>query len=153
MLTSTPDSSLFDFGYVPDSRLLRGCWHGTVTADDLYGHYAELMAAAETHGNCRFWLLDMRLRNWHTSSFSRWFGNEFAELAHITLGQPIFMAYVLHPNHRAIADSPGMQAVQCHCAAHGVYPFFFDHDAAALDWLMHQQAHDAALFNLAAGLG
>ena len=142
MPNSTLASSHFDLAYDLGSQRLVGCWHGAVTEKDLYLHYAELMAAAEAHGNCRFWLLDMRERNWHTPGFGRWFGNDFAEMAHATLGQPLFIAYVLSLSHKVIVDSPGVQVTQYQCAAYSVYPFFFDSEAAALDWLAHQQAHD-----------
>lgn len=140
-IENTP-SYTFSLTYDAAARQLHSCWRGTTTDDELYAHYAELMAAAEAHDYCRFWLLDMRERNWHASGFGRWFGNEFAAIAHQVLGQPLFIAYVLNPTHKAIADSPGVQATQYNCAAHGVYPFFFDNEAAARDWLAHQQALD-----------
>lgn len=132
----------FSLAYEAATQQLHGCWRGIVPEADLYAHYAELMDAAETHHNCRFWLLNMRERNWHAPGFGRWFGNEFAAIAQQVLGQPLFISYVLSPAHKAIADSPGVQATQCNCAAHGVYPFFFDNEAAAREWLAHQQAHD-----------
>ena len=123
-------------------RQLLACWHGPVTDTELYEHYAELMALAECHDGCRFWQLDMVARNWHPSGFGRWFGNEFAPLAHAALGGSLFIAYVLSPAHHAIVNSPSTQATQLSCAAHDVYPFYFDQAAAAQDWLAHQQAHD-----------
>jgi hypothetical protein len=141
---STQDSVSYTFGltYEAATQQLHGCWRSPVPEDDLYGHYAELMDAAEMHQNCRFWLLDMRARNWHAPNFGWWFGNEFAAIAQQVLGQSLFIAYVLSPTHKALADSLSVQATQCNCAAYGVYPFFFDNEAAARDWLAHQQAHD-----------
>ena len=124
---------------------LYGCWHGPATDAELYENYAELMALAEAHGGCRFWLLDMVARNWHQSGFGWWFRNEFAPLAHATLGGPLFIAYVLGAAHQAIVNSPGTQVTQHNCAAADVYPFFFEHAECAQEWLTHQQTHDEKL--------
>jgi hypothetical protein len=132
----------FTCTYDTAHQRLHGCWHGPVTDADLYEHYAELMSLAEAHDCCRFWQLDMVARNWHQSDFGRWFGNEFAPLAHAALGGPLFIAYVVSPAHYAAANKPSTQATQHNCAAFDVYPFFFDQVDCAQEWLAHQQAHD-----------
>lgn len=139
-----PAISDYNFTYTYDAsrRQLLGCWHGPVTETELYTHYAELMALAEAHDYCRFWQLNMVARDWHASGFGRWFGHDFAPSAHAALGRPLFIAYVLNPAHRKIADSPSTQATQHNCAAADVYPFFFDSEECAQQWLAHQQAHD-----------
>ena len=121
---------------------LHGCWHGPVTDAELYEHYADLMALAEIHENCRFWQLDMVARNWQHKGFGWWFSNEFAPMAHAALGGPLFIAYVLGAAHHAAANSPGNQVIQHNCAAADVYPFLFEDPECAQEWLVHQQAHD-----------
>ncbi len=133
---------LFTCAYDAVRRQLLGCWHGPTTEAELYEHYAELMALAETHGNCRFWQLDMVARNWPAPAFGRWFGNEFAPLAHAALRGPLFMAYIVSPAHAAQAGITATQATQHNCATCDVYPFFFDNPTDAQEWLAHQQAHD-----------
>lgn len=128
--------------YDASRRQLLACWHAHITDVELYEHYAELMALAEAHANCRFWLLDERARNASSSTFGRWFGNEFAPLAHAAFGRPLFIAYVVMAEHREVIASLGAQAMQHSCAAHDVYPFYFDSFAEAQAWLWHQQAHD-----------
>lgn len=132
----------FQLDYDATARLLRGTWPSSVLDADLRAHYAELLAEARTYG-CRFWLLDMRERNWHMPAFGRWYSTEFAAAVRAALGQPVFIAYVLSPSHQAMAESPQVQATQRGAAAHDVYPYFFGDEFAALEWLRHQQAFDA----------
>lgn len=132
----------FTSTYDASRRQLVACWRYPATDIELYEQYAELMALAETHDCCRFWQLDMVARNWHTPAFGRWFGHEFAPLAHAALGKPLFIAYILEAQHQPFANSPGTQATQSSCATHDVYPFFFEEEGSAQEWLAHQQAHD-----------
>lgn len=142
MLTTATSPASFVCTHDTAHRQVRACWTGPTTDAELYAHYAELMALAEAHGGCRFWLLDVRGRNVSSSVLGRWFGNEFAPLAHAAFGKPLFLAYVADPQHRSSVNSPGAQAMQHSCAAHDVYSFYFDSLPAAQDWLAHQQAHD-----------
>jgi hypothetical protein len=139
--SATADAT-FTYTYDATRQQVLACWAGPVTDAELYAHYAELLALAEDHDCCRFWQLDMVARNWHTSAFGRWFGQDFAPLAHAGLGQPLFIAYVLSPAHHTLANRLGTQATQHNCAAYDVYPFFFDSEEGAQEWLAHQQAHD-----------
>ncbi len=132
----------FHLNYDPTTNRLLGKWPASVADTHLRTHYAYLLSKACEHGNCLFWLLDLRERNWHTPGFGRWFGTVFAQAAQAALHQPLFIAYVLSPTHQLISNTPGAQATQRDCAAHGVYPFFFDSEAAASEWLAHQQRHD-----------
>lgn len=135
-----PDT--FTFSYDPTTNRLTGCWPGAVADETLRAQYADLLTMAAAHGNCCFWLLDMRARNWHTPEFGRWFNSVFAEAAHAALHQSLFIAYVLGPEHQAAVNGLGAQATQRGCTKHGVYPFFFDCEADAREWLTHQQAYD-----------
>ena len=132
----------FTVTYNPDLRQLHGRWAGPVTEADLYAHYAELVAAAEAHGNCRFWLLDLRARNWHTPRFSRWYANEFSALVCAAVGQPLYIAYLVGSAHADHANSLITQVMQGNSAAHGLHPFYTDQDAAAHEWLQNKQLLD-----------
>ena len=140
MPTSTYPPNPFTVAYDPTTDRIRGHWPAPVDDTLLRGHYADLLTAACAHGGCRFWLLDMRVRNWHSPEFGRWFSSVFVDAAHAALHQPLFIAYVLSPAHHAIANTPGVQATQCGCITHDVYPFFFDSETPAREWLAHQQA-------------
>jgi hypothetical protein len=135
-------SDAFAITYDSDLRQLHGRWAGPVAEADLYAHYAELVAAAETHGNCRFWLLDLRARNWHTPRFSRWYANEFSALVCAAVGQPLYIAYLVSPTHAAAANSLLTQVMQGNSAAHGLHPYYTDQEAAAREWLLHKQVLD-----------
>lgn len=144
LATATPLT--FTLAYDAAANNLLATWTGSPAPDTaLHAHYAELLAAAQAHSGCRFWLLDRRQRAWHSPTFGHWFGHDFAARVEATLGRPTFIAYLLTPTqHQASADGPGGEATQRACAAHNVYPFFFGDELAALAWLRHQQALDAA---------
>lgn len=137
-----PAEFTFTVSYNTATQHVQARWRGNVPDADLYAHYAELMATAEAHGNCRFWLLDMDGRNWPTFAFRHWFGTEFAPLIHAALHQPVFMAYVVSDSQNVQINTPSIQTIQYHCVTHDVYPLFFTSEAAACDWLLQQQAHD-----------
>lgn len=138
------EPTTFQLHYDVAAKLLRGGWSAPVLDADLRGHYIGLLAQAQAYGNCRYWLLDLRQRNWHMPSFGQWISTEFAAAAHAALGQPLFIAYVLGPRHQTAAEAPRSQTAQCDCTQHDVYPYFFASEEAALDWLRHQQAFDVA---------
>jgi hypothetical protein len=138
-LTLTEPAS-FQLYYDPSIELIRGRWPDPVLDADLRGHYIELLAQAQQHNGCCYWLLDMRRRHWHMPSFGPWFSTEYAAAVQEALGRPVFIAYVLSPRHEASAESLRTQATQCTCTQHDIYPCFFATEEAALDWLHHQQA-------------
>ncbi|QKG56820.1 hypothetical protein GKZ68_09415 [Hymenobacter sp. BRD128] len=133
------EPATFYLHYDAATQLLRGRWPTPVLDADLRGHYAELLAQAQAHAGCRYWLLDMRQRNWHMPSFGAWFSAEFAAPVRAALGQPVFIACLLSARHQTAAESARSQAIQRACARHDVYPYFFASEEAALDWLHYQQ--------------
>lgn len=137
-------ATAFSVAFDAQGRRLLGCWHTPTTDATLRAHYAELLAAAQAHGNCRYWLLDLRGRDWHSAEFGRWFTHEYAPQVHATLGQPVFLAYVLSPAHYTAVDAPSAHALQVGCVEHDLYTYYFDNAPDALAWLEHQQAFDGA---------
>ena len=140
IVTTLTEFETFQAQYVPAEKLLCGAWTAPTLDVDIRDHYSEVLAQAQEHGGCRYWLLDLRQRNWHMPSFGQWFSTDFAPTAHAVLGQPLFVAYLLSPRHRAIAESDRAQACQRRCAQHDVYTYYFADEDAAFDWLRHQQA-------------
>ncbi|MDO7887065.1 hypothetical protein [Hymenobacter cheonanensis] len=138
ILTLT-ETDTFHLRHDAAAQLLRGHWPAPVLDADLRSHYAELLAQAQEHAGCRYWLLDMRRRAWHMPSFDTWFSAGFAAEVQAALGQPVFIAYVLSPRHQTAAESTRTQVAQRACAQHDVYPCFFAEEDAALAWLHHQQ--------------
>jgi len=140
MPATSPPAHTFSLAYDARAQQLLACWRGHVTDNDLYAEYAELVASAEAHDYCRFWVLDIRARSWHSAAFRHWFSNEFAAAAHAALRRPLFLAYVVSPDQGRYINTPGVQTSQYNCLAYDLYTFFFDSEAAARDWLAHQQA-------------
>jgi hypothetical protein len=131
----------FSLTYDATDQLLIGSWPSGICDDDLYRSYERLLTAAKTHGDCRFWLLDMRLREWHSASFANWFGDLLAKQIVRELGSPVFVAYVASEIHRAAIESAATQATLRQSAHAEFYPYFFDSKEAAHDWLRYYQAH------------
>lgn len=130
----------FTYSYDPTTRCVHARWHGTVPDADLYAHYAELMATAEANGHCRWWLFDVRARNWPSTSFRHWLNAEFVPLAKAALGEPLFLAFVVGDGQYENISLAGLQNVQNNLAGHDVQPGFFESEAAARAWLAQQQA-------------
>ncbi|SFQ37115.1 hypothetical protein [Hymenobacter arizonensis] len=112
-----------------------------MTEEDLYPSYARLLAAAQEHGNCRFWLLDMRQRAWHSAAFAAWFSGLLAQQVVRELGAPVFVAYVASEEHRATIESISTAATLRKAAKSELYPHFFNNEKDAAEWLCYYQTH------------
>lgn len=132
---------IFSLAYDAAQHLLLGHWRLNTDDADLHPSYERLLTAAKAHNNCRFWLLDMRLRNWHTATFTKWFAELLANQAVREVGAPIFVAYVAAEHHRADIESVATEAMLRQAAQVEFYPFFFSNEAAARAWLVYHQAH------------
>ncbi|GAB3635063.1 hypothetical protein GCM10027422_06530 [Hymenobacter arcticus] len=132
----------FTCAYEPATATLRGSWAGPVAAATLPACYTQLLAVAQAHGACRFWLLDMQRRDWHDEAFVRWFGEWFIPQASAALGQPLFIACVVRPGQRPQVEDGRTELLLRRAAAHTIFPFYFDNAANAQAWLRDQQASD-----------
>ncbi|MFD1873408.1 hypothetical protein [Hymenobacter bucti] len=133
--------SFFSLDYEAASHLLVGRWLHSLADDDLYPDYYRLLTAAKAHGNCRFWLLDMRLRSWHSVAFATWFSELLANEVVREVGAPVFVAYVAGEAHRVDIESVATDVTLRQTAQVEFYPYFFSNEAAARDWLLYHQEH------------
>jgi hypothetical protein len=140
-LMSSIAAEIFPIDYVAAEHLLVGRWLHDTGDDDLYPSYERLLAEAKAHGNCRYWLLDMRLRNWHTATFTKWFAELLTHQAVHEVGAPIFVAYVAAETHRTDIESVATQAMLRQAAQIEFYPYFFNSETDAHEWLLYYQAH------------
>jgi hypothetical protein len=129
----------FSWAYEPAAGLLRGEWAGPVPAAALPACYGQLLVAAEAH-DCRFWLLDMRRRNWHDAAFAEWFSADFAAQASQVVGQPLFIACVVRPGQRPQVEGQCNELLLRQITAYNVFPFYFTDERLARAWLRDQQA-------------
>ena len=136
-----PPPDFFSLDYEAKPHLLVGRWLHDSDDDDLYPAYRLLLAAAKANGNCRFWLLDMRQRDWHTVAFAEWFGGLLANQVVREVGAPVFVAYVAGETHRVDIESVATAATLRQAAQVEFYPYFFSDEAAARDWLTYYQTH------------
>lgn len=138
----------FTYAYEPATAMLRGNWAGPVPAATLPACYGQLLAAAQAHGACRFWLLDIQCRDWHDEAFARWFGDYFAPQVSTALGQPLFIACVVRPGQRLQIEDFRTELLLRLAAKFTIFPFYFDNVANAYAWLRDQQAGDLPLAHL-----
>lgn len=139
MQISPADS--FSLHYDAEAHLLVGHWLHDSETEDLYPDYYRLLAAAKAHDDCRYWLLDMHCRHWHTTAFALWFSELLAHQVVREVGAPVFVAYVADEVHRADIESVATEAMLRQVAQVEFYPFFFSDEAAAREWLLYHQAH------------
>lgn len=133
-------AAVFSLAYDAAQHLLVGHWLAE-QADNLHPSYERLLAAAKAHDNCRFWLLDMHQRRWHSASFAKWYGELLANLVVRELGSPVFVAYVTAESHRQAINSVATQALLRQTAQAEFYPYFFTNEQDARDWLIYYQTH------------
>ncbi len=138
-LLTLNDQDVFQFHYEAAADLLQGGWLAPVLDADLRGHYGQLLQAAQQHGSCCYWLLDMRQRNWHMPSFGQWFITDFVPEVHAALAQPLFIAYLLSPRHRGAAETTREQLAQQESRERQVYPVACADEAEARAWLRQQR--------------
>ena len=138
---SPPVTPLFTLSREDTPCLLVGRWHGPTPDDSLYPSYERILAEAKAHGNCRFWLLDMRERAWHSVAFARWYGELLAHQVVQELGSPVFVAYVAAEAHRTAIESATTQAMLRQASQAEFYPYFFSNETDARHWLGYYQAH------------
>lgn len=140
MLVALPLSPVeaFSCHYEEATQLLCGEWAGPVPSEALPACYGQLLAVAQAHG-CRFWLLDMQRRNWHSEAFARWFSAVFAAQASQAVGQPIFIACVVLAEQRAQVEGRCNEQLLRRITDHSVFPFYFTDARVARAWLRDQQ--------------
>lgn len=135
-ISFSPDS--FTLSYLPDQSLLLGRWLRPVALDALQTHYAALLEAAQAHGNCRHWLLDVRRRPISDPAAVQWFGEEFSPRLPGLLGQPVVIAYFAMVNQDAAREDPGLEANIRQGALNGSHYRYFNQESEALAWLAQQ---------------
>jgi hypothetical protein len=132
----SPDG--FTLTYLPDQHLLIGRWMRPATLAELQAHYAELLQAAQAHGNCRHWLLDVRRRTINDPEAARWFGEEFGPKLPTVLGQPVVVAYFARVGQDVAATDPTLGENIRQGYFHGAKYHYFDLESEALAWLAQQ---------------
>ena len=131
-------NSAFPLEYRPDLGILVGRWLHALPLPKLQSTCEAMLAAAREHGNCRFWLLNLRRRPLG-SDLNEWFNEQFSPQLAATLSGPLFPAYLVGPHQRLAAESTEMELYLRHAAALDSYPQFYDNEADAVNWLCDQQ--------------
>ena len=135
-------SDVFALAYEPAPNLLVGRWLRDVADRSLYPPQEELLAAALHNNRCRFWLLDMCTQRAFSPMLLDWIGKLLAQQVVAVLGSPVFVACVAHKNHRAEIESIGTETLLRQQAQHEFYPYFFDAESDAREWLADSQNYE-----------
>jgi hypothetical protein len=99
-----------------------------------------MLAAAQAHGNCRFWLLDLRRRPVAGPDLNAWFRDQFSPRIAAALNGPLFTAYLAGPHQRPATESDAMELYFRREAAVNAFPQLFENEVEAMDWLRAGQA-------------
>ena len=136
VISFSPDS--FTLSYLADQKLLIGRWLRPVALDALQTHYAALLEAAQAHGNCRHWMLDVRRRPINESAAVQWFGEEFSPKLPGLLGRPVVIAYFAMVNQDSASADPQLEENIRQGALNGSHYCYFNQESEALAWLAQQ---------------
>lgn len=141
MLDSAFSSAIdtFTIAYDPQRALLRARWAQPLADEELQATLLALLGAAQTHANCRYWLLDVRQRPIANPGLQLWARQVLHPRLRAALGGPVFVAFVVAPSQRAAVDNPIMEEHLRAATANDLYPYYFDDELAALSWLHDQQ--------------
>jgi len=137
-LPVTRYSDSFTLTYLPDQHLLIGRWLRPVSLPEIKAHYDELLQAAQAHGNCRHWLLDVRRRIINDPDAVRWFGEEFGPALPAVLGQPVVVAYFARVGQDVATTDPALWENIRQGSLQGAKYCYFDLESEALAWLAQQ---------------
>ena len=135
-------SDIFALTYESAPNLLMGRWLRDITDRSLLPPQEELLTSAQQHNRCRFWLLDLRAQRDYSPLLLDWFGSLLAQQVVSVLGSPVFIACIANESHRAEIESLGTETLLRQQAQHEFYPYFFNNEAAAREWLADSQDHE-----------
>ena len=135
-------SDVFALSYESAPNLLVGRWLRDVADRSLLPPQEEILTAALRHDRCRFWLLDLRNQREFSPMLLEWLQSMLAQQVVTVLGSPVFVACVADERHRAEIDSISTEALLRQQAQHEFYPYFFNDEAAARQWLTDSQDHE-----------
>lgn len=132
----------FSLVYDAAARVLQACWPEPLTDAELQTTLLALLPTAQAHGNCRFWLLDVRQRPIASPMLRQWVRQVLHPRLSRGLNGPVFVAFVVAPGQRPAIEDPAMDLHLRAAAADSIYLYYFESEAAALDWLRNQQERD-----------
>ncbi|MGI4871010.1 MAG: hypothetical protein ACRYFX_07510 [Janthinobacterium lividum] len=136
--TYPPD--VFTLEYRPEPGILVGRWLRPVSMAEAQVTYAAVLAAAQAHGNCHRWLLDVRRRSTGDPTITQWFGTEFGPRLAGALGGPVAIAYFAMIDHSAATDSAELLRNIEQAERQGNHYRYFNQEGEALAWLAGQPA-------------
>lgn len=128
----------FTLEYRPDTGILIGRWLQQLDLPAIKASYEALLAAAQAHGNCRCWLLDVRRRAAGDPQGTTWFGEYFIPRLLPALGGPVLFAYFAMIDHSTATSIQGvLQNVEQGQREQHQFRYF-NQEGEALAWLANQ---------------
>lgn len=132
-------ANAFSLEYRADLNIIIGRWLTDVPPPALQETYEAMLATAQAHGNCQFWLLDLRRRPVAGSDLNEWFRDQFSPLISATLNGPLFTAYLASPHQRPTTESYEIELYLLREASVNAFPELFENEAEAVEWLRDKQ--------------
>lgn len=129
----------FSLEYRADLGILIGRWLTDLPPPELQGTYEAMLAAAQAHGNCRFWLLDLRRRPVAGPDLNEWFRDQFSPRLAAALDGLLVTAYLAGPHQRPAAESRALELYLRGEGAVNAFPKLFDAEREAVEWLSLEQ--------------
>ena len=121
-----------------DLNILIGRWGYQPRPDELPAVYQEVMDAA-LRGQNRFWLQDIRRREYNDPQTTLWLLNTFFPDMANRLGGRLYVAYLVGPTlHQSIVNQPDFIPAEAYNNKTFVISFFGD-EGAAIKWLQENQ--------------
>ena len=119
-----------------------GRWLRNVPDHTLHPPQQELLSAALQHNRCRVCLPDMRRQDGYSPALPDGLRELLAEQVVMVLGSPVFLACIASESHREEIESIGTETLLRQQAQHEFYPYFFNNEEAAREWLADSQTHE-----------
>jgi len=128
----------FTLDYRPEQALLVARWLQPLALPELQASYEAILAAAQAHGNCRRWLLDVRRRSTGDAAALVWFGQQFSPRLLPALGGPLFAAYFSMITQDVAKDIAALRENIVQGELSGAHYYYFNREDEALAWLTQQ---------------
>ena len=132
--------------YQPDSGILIGRFLRPVSEAENQQGYRDLLAAAQQHGQARYWLLDIRRRDRSGPLTLAWLLSDFYPQLVRELGAPVRLVYFMAPGLRQEFQTDGSVPEPHTYATVGAFRLNQSiTEGEAVQWLLAEQAAQAAL--------
>jgi hypothetical protein len=133
-----PARPMLQLQYHSDCNHLVARWRGPTAGAELEeGYWAMLVAAQQV--DCRFWLIDARLRGDRVGNNQEWFLNTYMPTVSARFLLPVHFSYLIPPSYLYEVEAEAITPPLPELLARGYRVQAFVEEQAARAWLVSQQ--------------